>query len=214
MISLARLIYKKNTLFKNVPGLRCCSNCHPDQFPMEEIELEKKPGLKRGRRTTVSEEFRKYVRERLRAWRSALLDRLYPEMSSVPTGMVMHNDVIDKLASQGKRISSAADLLSRVRWGFGIESVQDPIPVPNQYCRELFIELQDIYKEYDEAHPEDKDTEDELNEGEAKAMGGSRGGGGGGSDRRTAVASAPQIPSSSSQLQFINKGPSDYSATQ
>lgn len=48
LILSAPLVYQKNTLYKAIPGSRCCHNCNPDKFPMEEVELEKKHGLKRG----------------------------------------------------------------------------------------------------------------------------------------------------------------------
>lgn len=179
---------------------------------MEEVELEKKHGLKRGRRTTVSDEFQKFVEERLLAWREVLLVQEYEDAPFISAEYVLPADIIDKLASEGKRVSSETDLLSQVRWAFGTESIQDALRIPNEHVHALFIELQDIYKEYDETHRADKDTEDELKKNEGK--GGSGSGRRGRSSRRTAVVNQTQISSSSSQLQFHNTVPSDYSATQ
>lgn len=150
----------------------------PEDFPMENIEPKKIPELKRGRRTTVTEEFRIYARERLDAWRDDLVEREYPGMLSITAGSLLHDDIIDKLVSQGKRFSSEIDLLSRVRWGNGMVSLQDPVPVPNERCRELFSELQDIYKRYDEAHSSHEYTEDDLDEDKDEAVGGASEGGG------------------------------------
>lgn len=179
-ISLVRLIYKVNTLYKDDPQALCCSNCNPEAFPMEDIKLEKKPGLKRGRRTAVTEEFRAYAKERLVAWRDRLLEREHPGSHLATAESLLDDDIIDKLASQGKRVSSETDLLTRVRWADGMVSLVDPFTTPNDRCRELFIELQDIYKKYDEDHIAREDTEDELNKdkdeggGDAKDMGGSQ----------------------------------------
>lgn len=123
------------------------------------LQVVKTPCLKRDQRTTVSEEFRAYATERLVAWRKILLDQVYPGIVSVPPGMLMDNGVIKKIACEGERFSSAADLLSRVRWTFGSDTFQDP--APNDHARALFIELQDIYNEFDKAHPPGEDIEDD-----------------------------------------------------
>lgn len=86
---------------------------------MKDPVLVKKPSMERGRGTPVSEEFRAYATERLLAWRKTLLDRVYSGIVFVPPGMLMDDGVIKKIACQGERISSAADLLSKVRWTFG-----------------------------------------------------------------------------------------------
>lgn len=89
----------------------------------------------------------------------------------IPAGSLLHDDIIDKLASQGKRISSVTDLLTRVRWSFGMRSHEDLVPVPNKYACELFIELQDIYTKFDEDHPAQEDTEDELDKDKDEGAG-------------------------------------------
>lgn len=123
------------------------------------------PGLKQRQHNlkTETEEFRTYAKERLDAWRDCLLEQEYPGILLITAGSLLHDDIIDKLVSQRECILSENDLLSRVRWGYGTESLLDPVPVPNKHCRELFAELQDIYRKYDEAHPAHEDTEDELN---------------------------------------------------
>lgn len=138
---------------------------------MEDIVLEKKPGLKRGRRATASKEFQAYATGRMDEWRERLVERLYPGVLSITAGSLLHDDIIDKLASQGKRISSATDLLTRVRWAFGMRSHEDLVPVPNEYGHELFIELQDIYQKFDQDHPTQEDTEDELDKDEDEGAG-------------------------------------------
>lgn len=99
-----------------------------DKYLMKDpaLQVVKTPSLKRDQRTTVSEEFRAYATERLVAWRKILLDQVYPGIVSVPPGMLMDNGVIKKIACEGERFSSAADLLSRVRWTFGSDTFQDP----------------------------------------------------------------------------------------
>lgn len=139
---------------------------------MEDIKFEKKPGLKRGRRTAVSDEFRAYAKERLVAWRDCLLEQEHPGSHLTTAESLLDDEIIDKLASQGKRVSSETDLLTRVRWADGMVSLADPFPTPSDRCRELFIELQDIYKKYDEDHIAREDTEDELNKDEDKRVGG------------------------------------------
>lgn len=179
---------------------------------MEEIELDKKQGLKRGRCTTVSDEFHKLVEDRLFAWRKTLLDQVYEDAPFINAEYVLAADIIDKLASEGKRVSSATDLLLKVRWAFGTRSIQDAVPVPNEHASALFIELQDIYKAYDEAHRVDEYTEDELDKVKDKGVRGS------GQRRRQSrcitVDNQTQASSSSSQLQFYNSVPLDYASTQ
>jgi hypothetical protein len=121
---------------------------------MEVIELEKLPGLKRGKKRKVSEEQESAIRAGLVEWREdELLDKIYPETSSISAQMVLGDEVIDKLASCGERIETHAEMRRHVRWAIGFD---ENTGYPTTYGDMLLVKLQSIYTKFDnEAAAED-----------------------------------------------------------
>ena len=136
-----------NTLYKNIPGVRCCHNCEPERFVAEEVVLQKKPGLKRGSKSMASESFQRFMRERLVLWRESLLQQLYSDTILITPGVIMSNETIQKISAERNRIHTEADLKSRVRWMFG--GVRPGPGEIGEHGKALLAKLNDIYAEYD-----------------------------------------------------------------
>ena len=155
-----------NTLYKNIPGARCCHNCEPDKFVAEEVVLERKPGLKRGTKKMATEEFQEFLKERLVVWRDELLTKHYGDSVSIAAEALMSDEIINKIASMEKRILTEDDLRSRIRWTLG--GVTPGSASLGENGRALLEVLADIYAEYDAAHPVEEDEEDKDDEDDGK----------------------------------------------
>ena len=162
-----------NTLYKNIPGVRCCHNCEPERFVAEEVVLEKKPGLKRGAKKMASDEFQDFLTNRLEMWRDELLTKLYGESASITARAIMSDEVISRLAMEQKRILTEDDLRSRIRWTLG--GVTPGSASLGENGRALLEVLADIYAEYDAAHPVEEDEEDKDDEDDGKRKRSKRG---------------------------------------
>ena len=148
-----------NTLYKNIPGTRCCHNCEPDKFVAEEVVLERKPGLKRGAKKMATEEFQEFLKERLVVWRDELLTKHYGDSVSIAAEALMSDEIINKIASMEKRILTEDDLRSRIRWTLGgVTPGSAPIGGDG---KELLKRLGEIYAEYDAAHQREEDSNSE-----------------------------------------------------
>ncbi|KIM89793.1 hypothetical protein PILCRDRAFT_2084 [Piloderma croceum F 1598] len=115
---------------------------------MEIIELEKLPGLKRGEKQKVSEEQESAIRTGLVEWREdELLDKIYPETSSISAQTVLGDDVIDKLASCGERIETQAEMQRHVQWAIGFDANTGYSTI---YSEMLLAKLRSIYTQFDD----------------------------------------------------------------
>ncbi len=105
-----QLKYEVNTLYQPLPSARCCDICKPRLFETEAISVEKKPGLKRGKKRAMPEAFVESVREGLREWREELVEMIYPNTVMISPATVLGDDVIEQLATCGERIGDANEL--------------------------------------------------------------------------------------------------------
>jgi hypothetical protein len=89
---------------------------------METIDLEKLPGLKRGKKRKVPEEQENAIRTALIDWREdELLEKIYPGTTSVAAETVLGDDVIEKLATCGEHIGPQLDMRRHVHWALGFD---------------------------------------------------------------------------------------------
>jgi hypothetical protein len=143
-----QLVYPTATTYQSIPGARCCHVCEPQLFPMENIVLEKLPGLKRGKKRKVSEEQESAIRNGLIAWQEdELLDKIYPGTSSISAETVLGDDVVEKLASCGERIETLTEMRRHVRWAIGFN---ENTGYTTTYGDLLLAKLQSIYAKFDD----------------------------------------------------------------
>jgi hypothetical protein len=115
---------------------------------MEAIELEKLPGLKRGKKRKVSEEQENAIREGLIEWREdELLDKIYPGTNSISAQTVLGDEVIDKLASCGERIETQAEMRRHIQWAIGFN---ENTGYSTTYGEMLLAKLRSIYTKFDD----------------------------------------------------------------
>ncbi|TDL27966.1 P-loop containing nucleoside triphosphate hydrolase protein [Rickenella mellea] len=142
-----QLNYPLNTTYQPKPHTRCCNNCEPDKFPVEIITMDKVPGLRRGRKKEVDKLLVKMVRQSLEEWREGeLLDKLYPNTTSITPDSIMSDTVVEQLSTAG-RVTQKKELERTTRWvlAYADRDLSD-------IGRELLIRLADIYEAYDAEH--------------------------------------------------------------
>jgi hypothetical protein len=145
---VVQLVYPETTTYQTLPGARCCHICEPRLFPMEVIELEKVPGLKREKKRKVSEEQESAIRKGLVDWREdELLDKIYPGTCSISAQTVLGDDVIEKLASCGERIESQIEMRRHVLWAIGFD---ENTGYSTTYGDMLLAKLQSIYAKFND----------------------------------------------------------------
>lgn len=144
-----QLVYPTTTTYQSIPDARCCHVCEPRLFPMENIELEKLPGLKQENKRKVSEEQESAICNDLIAWQEdELLDKIYPGTSSISEETVLGDDVIEKLASYGERIETLTEMRRHVCWAIGFD---ENTGYSTTYGDLLLAKLQSIYAKFDDA---------------------------------------------------------------
>lgn len=115
-----QLDFPRNTSFQLMIGMRCCDNCEPRLFPVERIEVQKPPGLKRGKKRKISEVDEGHIRNCLLDWRdNTLLPKVYGPLTSLAGQTMLGDDIIEKLATCGEQIESYSQLRQHVRWALG-----------------------------------------------------------------------------------------------
>ncbi|KAJ7782132.1 hypothetical protein B0H14DRAFT_2630887 [Mycena olivaceomarginata] len=129
-----------HVLYKEIKsGARYCDNCEPQLFEVEEIKLDKIPGLKRGRKKDMDEGLADLIRTGLMDWREDyLLDAIYLGTTIISAGTVLGDDVIEQLVKE--RVETAQELSRHTRWVF-----------LSAHEEALFHELQRIYATHDAA---------------------------------------------------------------
>lgn len=114
---------------------------------MEKIEVEKVPGLKRGKKRKPLEQEEKTICDELVDWREdILLERMYPGTISISAETVLGDDVIAKLAGCGERIESAQEMRRHVRWAIGFN---EDTGYSTEYGDMLLEKLREIYAKLD-----------------------------------------------------------------
>ncbi|KAJ6612995.1 P-loop containing nucleoside triphosphate hydrolase protein [Mycena sp. CBHHK59/15] len=127
----------------NAKGARCCDICDPTRFPVPLFVVEKKPGLKGGKKRKFPTDLSDAIRTGLRKWsREVLMPKLYPvEAGFSMTGSALLPDItIEQLAMCGERVDTVQNLQRRARWFLM------PYHGPA-----LLQEFQRIVQEYDDA---------------------------------------------------------------
>ncbi|KIM82705.1 hypothetical protein PILCRDRAFT_70219, partial [Piloderma croceum F 1598] len=158
-----QLVYPETTLYKALPGACCCHVCTPRLFPLEDITIEKLPGLKRGKKKKLSEGQEDAIREGLRDWREdVLLDTVYPDTTSILAETVLGNDVIEGLATCGECIDSHTEMHRHVRWAIGYDA-NTGLSTPHGDL--LLVKLQAIYAKFNEDAAADETHLAELRAG-------------------------------------------------
>ncbi|KAJ6492720.1 P-loop containing nucleoside triphosphate hydrolase protein [Mycena vitilis] len=145
--SKEQLEFPENTTYQPLPGMRCCDNCEPRLFEVEEIKLDKLPGLKRGRKKEMNKELADLIRIELMDWREDyLLDKIYPGTTTISAGTVLGDDVIEQLVKE--RVTAREDLGRHTRWAFGFLGSALQL---SEHGEALFGTLQRIYEVHDAA---------------------------------------------------------------
>lgn len=142
-----QLTYPSVTLFRPLPGQRCCDNCTPRLFSVEKITLPKGEELRKGKKRQYREEMEGAVKKDLTEWRDhELLDKFYPGSSIVAGSTLLDDDVIERLAKCGERIETREDFVQHARWAIGFGEGQT-----TAYGKMLLERLQTIYSRVDAA---------------------------------------------------------------
>lgn len=77
-VFVVQLTYPETTICQPLPGMRCCNNCEPRLFEVEQITLNKAPAFKRGKKWKTSTAFEDAVQNNLTQWHdNELLDHFY-----------------------------------------------------------------------------------------------------------------------------------------
>lgn len=135
------------------PDLRCCNVHEPDAFALPKVVVERPVGLARGRKRKFPEALSEAIEEDLRDWREEELFELYygegsrETVTTLPSSMIMGDDVIERIATSGRRILTPTDLAKVVRWAvaFGKDGEL------TECGEELLKRLARVYDEYDES---------------------------------------------------------------
>jgi hypothetical protein len=123
--------------------MRCCDNCTPHLFPVENAIVQKVPGLKRGKKRKVAQEEQSYIRDTLTEWRDdTLVDEYYGPNSALSGSTLLGEDVIEKLATCGERIWDYSHLRRHTRWALGHDTTTES---PNKWGKSLLEVLARIY---------------------------------------------------------------------
>ncbi|KAF8141067.1 hypothetical protein K438DRAFT_1911309 [Mycena galopus ATCC 62051] len=126
---------------------RCCDNCEPQLFEVEEIKLDKIPSLKRGRKKEMDKELAELIKTELMDWREDyLLDEIYSETTIISAGTVLGDVVIEQLVKE--RIEAPQELRRHTRWTFGFQGSTLEL---SDHGEALFRKLQSIYEAHDTA---------------------------------------------------------------
>jgi hypothetical protein len=140
-----QLIYPENTSYKRIMGTRCCDNCEPRLFPVEEVTVKPVvPSLKRGKKKGISEEGQSYIRKRLKIWRDeTLLNEFYGDLTGLSGATIIADGVIEKLATCGEHLETYSQVQRHVRWALGYDESNN---MPTRWGNMLMTELGGIYK--------------------------------------------------------------------
>ncbi|KAF8798379.1 hypothetical protein BYT27DRAFT_7228444 [Phlegmacium glaucopus] len=140
-----QLKYPDNTSYQPTTGTRCCDNCEPRLFSVEEVTVKPiVPGLKRGKKKGISEEGQGYIRKKLRNWQDdTLLDAFYGDLTGLSGATIIADDVIERLATCGERLENYLQVWRHVRWALGYDESAN---MPTIWGDMLMTELERIYK--------------------------------------------------------------------
>lgn len=137
---------------------RCCDVCHPDRFPVDDIRLDKAPGLTRGRKRVFPPTLADSIRTGLQSLREDVLFPVYHPTGSniISPAVLLGDDVIDRVISCGKRLSTADDLSRNIRWFLAFDHDGEL----SQYGQLLIAKLTDIYDEFDHTQTVEESSSD------------------------------------------------------
>ena len=169
LIFTAGQLTPETTVFRPLPGMRCCDNCEPRLFEVERITIDKTSTLKRGKKRKLLPGFDNVIRKDLSQWReNELLDRFYGGTSIIAGSTLLGDDVIEKLATCGERVETKEEFAQHARWAIGFNAGTG---ATTEYGDMLLEHLKMIYSKFDkdtaaeEAHlqhlrslPEEIDT--------------------------------------------------------
>ena len=128
--------------------MRCCDNCEPRLFEVEQVTLEKGLTLKHGKKRRSSPALEDAVGNDLIKWRdNDLLDTFYGGTSIIAGAMLLGDDVIEKLVTCGERVETMEEFVQQARWPIGFNTDTGDT---TDYGRMLLDRLQFIYSTFDE----------------------------------------------------------------
>jgi hypothetical protein len=137
----------ETTVFRPLPGMRCCDNCQPRLFEVERITVDRTLTLKRGKKRKLTPGFEDAIRRDLLQWREkVLLDHFYGGTSIIASSTLLGDDVIEKLAMCGERVETQEEFVQHARWalGFNVET-----GTATEYGSMLLERLKMIYSKFD-----------------------------------------------------------------
>jgi hypothetical protein len=136
--------------------MRCCNNCEPRLFEVEQITLNKAPAFKRGKKWKTSTAFEDAVQNNLTQWHdNELLDHFYGGTSIIAGSTLLGNDVIEKLAMCGERVETMQEFVRHAHWPISFNTDTGTV---TEYGHMLLGRLQTIYSQLnDEAAAEEAD---------------------------------------------------------
>jgi hypothetical protein len=138
----------ETSVFRPLPGMRCCDNCEPRLFEAERITLDKTSTLKRGKKRKLPSGFEDAIRNDLSHWReNELLDRFYGGTSIIAGSTLLGDDVIEKLATCGERVETKEEFAQHARWPIGFDAGTG---ATTEYGTMLLERLTTIYSKFDE----------------------------------------------------------------
>ena len=84
-------------------GTRCCDNCEPQLFLIEDVDVVKLPGLKHGKTKTMGEDKKNVTHEVLMAWPdNDLVEEYYRVGTTMSACMLLGNNIIEKFTTCGE----------------------------------------------------------------------------------------------------------------
>ncbi len=97
--------------------MRCCDNCHPDEFPIDTIVIEGERLLKTGRTVTIMEEVYDAVSEALRSLRQEISQTDFAGQVLITGRSILPDNVIQVLAQRAPLLASV-DSIRTTHIGF------------------------------------------------------------------------------------------------
>jgi len=128
--------------------MRCCDNCEPQLFEVEQITIDRALTLKRGKKRKLTPGFEDAIQNDLLQWREKeLLDTFYGGTSIIAGSTLLGDDVIEKLATCGERMETPEEFVQHARWALGFNAGTS---TATKYGSMLLERLKMIYLKFDE----------------------------------------------------------------
>jgi hypothetical protein len=121
-----QLMHNITTSYKPIFSMRCCDNCTPHLFPVENIVVPEMASLKCSKKPKVAPDKQNYIYDKLTEWRDdTLVDEYYGPNSALSKGTLLGDNIIEKLATCGKHVWDYLHLCQHIQWALGHDTTMD-----------------------------------------------------------------------------------------